>query len=60
MCDFDGTISLNDTYEYVLTRYAPGDWRVFDDEYLRGEISLQECLRKQWGPGQDPGEGVGG
>lgn len=47
MCDFDGTISVNDTYEYVLTRYAQGDWRVFDDQYLRGEISLQECLRKQ-------------
>lgn len=24
-----------------------GNWRVYDDQYVRGEITLQECLRKQ-------------
>ena len=47
LCDFDGTITLTDTYEYVLRKFAQGDWRIFDDQYERGEITLQECLRKQ-------------
>src|SRR2546426_815430 len=47
LCDFDGTITLNDTFEQILKKYATGDWKVFDQQYARGEISLQECLRKQ-------------
>ncbi len=47
LCDFDGTITLIDTYEYILKKYALGDWRKFDQQYERGEISIQECVRKQ-------------
>src|SRR3989441_13109648 len=47
LCDFDGTITLNDTFEQILKKYATGDWKVFDQQYARGEINLQECLRKQ-------------
>jgi 2-hydroxy-3-keto-5-methylthiopentenyl-1-phosphate phosphatase len=47
LCDFDGTITLTDTYEYILKKYAQGDWRSFDDQYERGEITLQECVRSQ-------------
>ena len=47
LCDFDGTITLTDTYEYVLRKFAQGDWRIFDEQYERGEITLQECVRRQ-------------
>lgn len=47
VCDFDGTVTLTDTYEYVLKKYAQGDWKIFDAEYERGEITLQECVKRQ-------------
>ena len=42
LCDFDGTITLTDTLEYVLRKFAVGDWRSFDEKYERGEITLQD------------------
>lgn len=47
LCDFDGTITLTDTFEHVLKKYAQGDWKVFDQQYERGEITAAECLRRQ-------------
>ena len=47
LCDFDGTITLNDTFEHVLRKYAQGDWKIFDQQYERGHITLAECLRRQ-------------
>ena len=46
--DFDGTIVNSDLVEYLLSRYATGDWRRYDDLYEKGEISLEECLRIQY------------
>ena len=47
LSDFDGTITLNDTFENVLARFGKGDWRTVDDQYVRGEITLEECVRRQ-------------
>ena len=47
LSDFDGTVTLNDTFENVLEKFAQGDWRVVDDQYVKGEITLEECLRRQ-------------
>ena len=47
--DFDGTIVEIDTVEYLLAQYANGNWRRYDDLFERGEISLEECLRQQYG-----------
>ena len=52
--DFDGTIVKVDTVEYLLERFANGDWRKYDDQYERGEISLEECLRLQYGMLKEP------
>lgn len=49
LSDFDGTITLNDTFENILERFAEGDWRAADDQYVRGQISLEECVRRQGG-----------
>jgi 2-hydroxy-3-keto-5-methylthiopentenyl-1-phosphate phosphatase len=47
LSDFDGTVTLNDTFENVLARFGKGDWRTVDDLYVRGEITLEECVRRQ-------------
>jgi 2-hydroxy-3-keto-5-methylthiopentenyl-1-phosphate phosphatase len=48
LCDFDGTITTLDTAEWVLSKYASYNWRVFDKQFERGEITLEECLNKQF------------
>jgi 2-hydroxy-3-keto-5-methylthiopentenyl-1-phosphate phosphatase len=48
LCDFDGTITTVDTAEWVLARFAQGDWRLFDRQFEKGEITLEECLNRQF------------
>jgi 2-hydroxy-3-keto-5-methylthiopentenyl-1-phosphate phosphatase len=48
LCDFDGTITTIDTAEFVLARFAQGDWRLFDRQFENGEITLEECLTRQF------------
>lgn len=47
LSDFDGTVTLNDTFENVLKKFAQGNWRAVDDLYVKGEITLEECLKRQ-------------
>ncbi len=54
LSDFDGTVTLNDTFENVLARFGKGEWRTVDDQYVRGEITLEECVRQQGGMVQVP------
>lgn len=48
LCDFDGTITTVDTAEWVLARFTQGDWRQFDRQFENGEITLEECLNKEF------------
>lgn len=48
ICDFDGTVVDIDTVEFLLERFAEGDWRTFDLLYERGEITLEECMQRQF------------
>jgi len=48
MCDFDGTITIQDTSEYILERHARGDWKKLDSMLDRGEISIDECMNRQF------------
>lgn len=48
LSDFDGTIASIDTGEFVLSQFAHGDWRAYDEQLERGEITLEECLTKQF------------
>jgi 2-hydroxy-3-keto-5-methylthiopentenyl-1-phosphate phosphatase len=48
LCDFDGTITTIDTAEWVLARFAQGDWQLFDRKFEKGEITLEECLNSQF------------
>jgi len=48
LCDFDGTITRIDTAEFVLSKFAQGNWRFFSDQFEKGEITLEDCLKKQF------------
>jgi 2,3-diketo-5-methylthio-1-phosphopentane phosphatase len=48
LCDFDATITTIDTAEYVLARFAQGDWRLFERQFENAEITLEECLTRQF------------
>jgi 2-hydroxy-3-keto-5-methylthiopentenyl-1-phosphate phosphatase len=45
--DFDGTISLEDTTDVVLERFADPSWQKVEQDWLAGRIGSRECLRKQ-------------
>lgn len=47
-CDFDGTITRIDTAEFVLSKFAQGDWQYFNDQFENSEITLEDCLKKQF------------
>lgn len=54
LCDFDGTVIDIDTSVLVLTRFAEEDWRIFDEQFEKGEITLEECLQKQFSTVRTP------
>jgi 2,3-diketo-5-methylthio-1-phosphopentane phosphatase len=47
LCDFDGTITEIDTVEFLLDRFAAGNWRIFDRQFEIGKISLEETLESE-------------
>lgn len=45
--DFDGTISLVDTTDRLLDRFADPYWRVVEEEWKAGRIGSRECMVRQ-------------
>jgi 2,3-diketo-5-methylthio-1-phosphopentane phosphatase len=48
LCDFDGTIVDIDTAEYLLEKFGQGNWQQYDMQLEQGEITLEECMIKQY------------
>jgi 2-hydroxy-3-keto-5-methylthiopentenyl-1-phosphate phosphatase len=48
LSDFDGTVVNMDTGAFVLTKFAKGDWKLLEKQLESGEITFEECLRKQF------------
>lgn len=48
VCDFDGTVTTEDAAEAILAEFADPVWRDIDEQYARGEISLGECIDRQF------------
>jgi 2-hydroxy-3-keto-5-methylthiopentenyl-1-phosphate phosphatase len=48
LCDFDGTVVQIDTAEYILDRFAKGDWRSIDRQMEEGTITIEECMKRQF------------
>jgi 2,3-diketo-5-methylthio-1-phosphopentane phosphatase len=46
-CDFDGTITLRDTTDAILQRYAARKWESVERDWLAGKFGSEECLRRQ-------------
>lgn len=46
-CDFDGTITVGDTVDYLLETLASKEWKDIEDQWERGEIGSRECMSRQ-------------
>ena len=45
--DFDGTIMLCDTTDYLFERFALPEWRAVEEEWAAGRIGSRECMAQQ-------------
>lgn len=46
-CDFDGTISLNDTTDQLLHQFAQAGWMEIEQQWQQGLIGSKLCMKKQ-------------
>lgn len=47
-CDFDGTITLEDTGKLILSAFTDKDWRYYDKLVIEGKIGTREALDRQY------------
>ena len=47
LCDFDGTISVEDVTDSLLDRFAPPEWQVLERDWRAGKIGSAECMAGQ-------------
>jgi 2-hydroxy-3-keto-5-methylthiopentenyl-1-phosphate phosphatase len=47
VCDFDGTISLEDVTDCLLERFADGAWKDIERQWLAGRFGSRECMARQ-------------
>ena len=45
--DFDGTISVKDTIDAMLEKFADPSWEEIEQEWLDGKITAVDCMSKQ-------------
>ncbi len=48
VCDFDGTITMNDTLGLVVLHYAPQIWDSMEEKLQSGEMSLMEVMYEEF------------
>jgi 2-hydroxy-3-keto-5-methylthiopentenyl-1-phosphate phosphatase len=47
ICGFDDTITLKDSTDLLLNRFADPCWLDIENEWLKGKIGSRECLERQ-------------
>jgi 2,3-diketo-5-methylthio-1-phosphopentane phosphatase len=47
LIDFDGTVTLEDTTDLLLERFADPHWRQIETDWVAGRIGSRECLSRQ-------------
>ena len=47
LCDFDGTIALDDVVDLLLERYGLAGWESLEQRWRDGHIGSLECMRGQ-------------
>lgn len=45
--DFDGTVTLGDAVDELLSRFADASWQVVEDDWVAGKIDARTCLASQ-------------
>ena len=48
-CDFDGTVTRNDTLVEILDRFGAPDWKKIQERVVSGESSIREGLELEMG-----------
>ncbi len=47
LCDFDGTISVEDTTDTLLDRFGMPGWEALEADWREGRIGSRECMAGQ-------------
>lgn len=47
LCDFDGTIAVDDVTDALLTRFAAPEWLRIEADWRAGRIGSRECMTAQ-------------
>ena len=47
LCDFDGTVSVEDTTDTLLERFGREGWQALEDEWRAGRIGSRDCMAGQ-------------
>ena len=47
ICDFDGTVTVEDFIDRLLEQHADPAWREIEEEWKSGRIGSRECLARQ-------------
>ena len=47
LCDFDGTISVEDVIDSLLDRFGRPGWEVLEQDWRAGRIGSRECMAGQ-------------
>lgn len=47
LCDFDGTVAVEDVTDGILSRFASSEWQDIERAWRNGEIGSRECMREQ-------------
>ncbi|MCI2243744.1 MULTISPECIES: MtnX-like HAD-IB family phosphatase [Xanthomonas] len=47
LCDFDGTVSLQDVTDSLLEHLGRPGWQALEDDWVAGRIGARECMSKQ-------------
>lgn len=45
--DFDGTLSVGDTVDAMLERFADDRWKDLESDWLKGDITAVDCMKQQ-------------
>jgi 2-hydroxy-3-keto-5-methylthiopentenyl-1-phosphate phosphatase len=47
LCDFDGTITLEDVIDGLLERFGMPGWQGLEEDWIAGRIGSRECMQGQ-------------
>jgi 2-hydroxy-3-keto-5-methylthiopentenyl-1-phosphate phosphatase len=47
LVDFDGTVTLDDSVDAILSAFASSEWLQIEHAWTQGEIGSGECMRRQ-------------